>query len=122
MKFLSLFSLVSTAILPTVMAAPPGVQWWETIGGVAVCGEGDLLSVGFAGQTGTGCLSLADDATTDNWLVYYLWSNCSLNAYAGAGCSPSDTVLSVPNPPAGTDVSACLEVSGGFRSLEVTCT
>ncbi|KAJ3559740.1 hypothetical protein NM688_g159 [Phlebia brevispora] len=126
MKFITMFGLVSAALLPAVIAAPPGVQWYQTFGDVGVCGEAlpgdDLFSIGFSGQPGTGCLSLPDDAATLDHLVYYVWSTCNLTVFAGAGCSPDDTVLTVPNPPFGTDASACVELSEGFRSLDVTCT
>ncbi|KAJ3559744.1 hypothetical protein NM688_g155 [Phlebia brevispora] len=122
MKPLSLLAVVSAAILPTVMAAPPGIQWWETLASTQGCGGDDLFSIGWNGDSGTGCISLADDAATDYWLIYYLWSTCSLNLYSEAGCSNDTLVLNIPEPAPNNNMPMyCINVTGGFRALDVTC-
>ena len=108
-------SVVTDAIIP------PGVQWWETSAGSSGCNGEDLLSVGWAGESGSGCLTLPLAAAEDYWLLYYVWSGCAINVYAEEGCPSGSIVGNVPLPPVGLGTNGCLSVEQGFRALEVTC-
>lgn len=127
MRTFLLATLLSAAVVgpPVVIAAPPGVQRWLTLGSTGAtgpCGSSDdLFSIGFVGQVGTGCLSLADGAATDFYIEYFLFSGCELILYSAAGCSDTMFVEDFPSPPPGTSTGGCVIVEPGFRSLEVDC-
>lgn len=118
----ALLALLSAGIAFANALPPPGTLWWETSAGATDCYGHDLSSVGWAGDPGSGCLSLPSGAAEDYWLLYYVWSGCSINVYADAGCSNGSVVADVPVPPAGLGSNGCLSVASGFRALEVNCT
>ncbi|KAJ3559745.1 hypothetical protein NM688_g154 [Phlebia brevispora] len=122
MKPISLLTLLSAATIPTVLSAPPGIEWWETLASTSGCLGTDLFSIGWNGQPGTSCISLADGAATDYSLAYYLWSTCTINLYSEAGCADDTLVLNIPEPASGSNIPMkCINVTEGFRALQVLC-
>lgn len=126
-----LFAALISAIVPAIVtAAPPGVERWLTMAGPQPIvnnqcpGTPDLFSIGFIGQTSSGCLGLSNSTSPDELTVTYeLWAGCTIDLYSDAGCADGTIVDSVVGPPldSNTGIRGCHGVEEGFRALEVIC-
>ncbi len=116
---LALVTFLASKLPTSVVAAPPGVMRWETLASPSGCGGEDLFSIGFIGGTGTSCLSLADDAPSDEWLNYFL-DDCTVYLFSEAGCA-DDTLVFTGLPPPSPGAEFCIDVGTSFRALNVTC-